>query len=189
MAGPDIERGGIGIAQKDDMKGIEAELSGGGEGFVPANGVQAPDGAGNAQRRPAGEEGGEFVVRAQGEKAYLDGQIEKECLLDEAAGGEGFVVGMRGQNQQAVAIAQQKGFNGAPGGERKDDRNGGGHVHQKPAEREGGRHGRERPHAGRAGSMRRGWMPDYHAATLRQLAKQEKKNEIPVGGVRRPEKR
>ena len=101
-----IERAVIGIAEEDEVVGGQPQLGGGGErprfGGAPrwSGRRRASDGM------RAGEEKGDFVVVAHGEEADPDGQVEGERFLDEAAGGEGFVVGMRGQDQQAVLVAQ-----------------------------------------------------------------------------------
>ena len=109
---PDIERAGIGIAEEDHIIGGQPKLSNGRKGFVlpaQAGGLRR---AGHESGVPAGEEGADFVVVAHGEEADPDGQIKGQGFLDETAGGEGFVVGMRSQDQETIVVAEEQGFRG-----------------------------------------------------------------------------
>ena len=131
MALPDGHEAGVGIAEEDKLVGGEAELGGGGDGFDLAAGSHGTGGAGEGVRMAAGEEVGDFVVVAHGEEADLHGQLEGCGFLDQAAGGEGFVIGMRGKDQEAVAVAEPQGSHGGGGGGSGEH---GGGEKQRPAE-------------------------------------------------------
>jgi len=107
---PHHERAGIGIAQEHDVGGGQAQLGGGGQGFVLAQPARGAERSGRERGMPAGEQRGEFVVVAHGEETDADGQVEGAGFLDQSAGGEGFVVGVGGQHEEAFVVAQQQGF-------------------------------------------------------------------------------
>ena len=55
------------------------------------------------------------MVFAHGKETHLHRQVEGEGLLNQTARGENIIIGMRGEHEKSIAIAQMQGDHGGLG--------------------------------------------------------------------------